>query len=536
MLMTIDCPSCGEPLQVPENASGRRAKCNHCNGRFVVPSAEDLLESTVSHFALDEMDQRRREHRYEEAGGSGVAAMAEAVASLRRRTLRRRPLRGHDPGHLRGVAEPRGGRSGRHRGGCPAHGRPARRFGRRDACSKRTTAARRRRSGYPQDLAGPGMRPHLVVRRVSVDGVLLAFDAKWLHHDRFRLSMPVRSAFNGEPDPKKLTARPMVFLDAVEDPAPRARPIELRYEHEAVHQSTPEAMQDAMGCLRGVRSPFDRPILYYAHAEGSVPAMACRVRSLGDERDAQVCEVLVPHGRVAADWLAAVNGRCGEDHPRLRAEVESIGQTAWDAVPQQVRLKLEPWCSFQRGERFLGYFNDPDFSSSEAGLAGVVLTDKRLIYHKYRRLRSLSLHSPATLHLRKDGAVTRLTVTAGERRAKAGKMPHARSPSSCTPCPRATGSPSTPRTWASAAGRCDGLCSVPVHLRGPSLQRRSDAHVLENPQRHLSVSAHRISRNSAVFSRSDAGCHALQGVTKPGPQPGETHPRAGVAPDAGPRR
>ncbi len=218
----------------------------------------------------------------------------------------------------------------------------------------------------------------------------------------------------------------MVFLDAVEDPAPRARPIELRYEHETVHQSTPEAMQDAMGCLRGVRAPFDRPILYYAHAEGSVPAMACRVRSLGDERDSQLCEVLVPHGRVAADWLAAVNGRCGEDFPRLQAEVESIGQTAWDTVPQQVRLRLEPWCSFQRGERFLGYFNDPDFSSNEAGLAGVVLTDKRLIYHKYRRLRSLSLHSPATLHLRKDGAVTRLTVTAGERRAKAGKMPHAK--------------------------------------------------------------------------------------------------------------
>ncbi len=45
----------------------------------------------------------------------------------------------------------------------------------------------------------------------------------------------------------------------------------------------------------------------------------------------------------------------------------------------------------------------------------------------------------------------------------------------------------------------------------------------------------RISRKVRVFSRSDAGCHALQGVTKLGPQPGETRPRAGVATGAGPR-
>lgn len=445
MLMTIDCPSCGDPLQVPEDAAGRRAKCNHCEGRFVIPSSEELLDSTVSHFALDEMDQRRREHRYEEAGGSGVAALADFKTSFAGATpppkARSKPEHRPEPASERGPAlESSGGTVmgvsavGRNpEAGLPgdtAMGVPltvdrmggSMVDGLSIAASDRDAAP----AEYEQNLHPSLDRPHLVVRRVSVDGVLLAFDAKWLHHERFRFSVPVRSAFNGESDRSKLTARPMVFLDAVEDPAPRARPIELRYEEEEVRpEDTPEAICGRMGCLHNLRSPFDRPIVYYAHDDDAVPAMSCRVRALGDERDVQACEVLVPHGWVAVDWLAAVNGRCGEDFARLSAEVEGSGQTAWDAVPQKVRSRMEPWCNFQRGERFLAYFNDPDFTSNEKGLAGVVVTDKRLIYHKYRRLRSVSLHSAATLHLRKDGSVTRLTVTAGERRAKAGKMSHA---------------------------------------------------------------------------------------------------------------
>lgn len=479
MLMTIDCPSCGDPLKVPEDAAGKRARCNHCQGRFVVPSAEELLESTVSHFALEEMDIRRGEHDLDEASGSGIAAMAEARSRAAARPPAGPPARppasnagGPDPlerssgGTVMGISavgrNPGAGKPGEtamgvpltldSMGGSMAGGVPSFDSGSFPAAGSSSVGmasvageragqpagqpavqtadqpagqAVSESSDFPQELQPQEARPHLVVRRVSVDGVLLAFDAKWLHHDRFRWSVPVRSAFNGEPDREKLTARPMVFLDAVVDPAPRARPIELRYEEEVVRkEDTPWGIAGRMGLLQNLRSPFDRPIVYYAHGDASLPAMSCRVRALGDERHVQVCEVLVPNGRVAIEWLAAVNGNCGEEYPLLCEEIERSGQTAWDELPQKVRDRLEPWCGFQRGERFLAYFNDPDFSSSEKGLAGVVVTDKRLIYHKYRRLRSVSLHSPATLHLRKDGIVTRLTVTAGERRAKAGKMSH----------------------------------------------------------------------------------------------------------------
>lgn len=106
--------------------------------------------------------------------------------------------------------------------------------------------------------------------------------------------------------------------------------------------------------------------------------------------------------------------------------MERTGASVWGSLPLKTRLRLEPWCRFEAQERFIRYFPDPDFTRSEAGLAGVVVTDRRLIHHKFRRLRDVPLNRPLTLHLRRDGKLTRLSVTAGERRVKMGKMSQGR--------------------------------------------------------------------------------------------------------------
>jgi len=56
MDMTIDCPHCGTPLRVPESAAGRRGRCTECDQRFLIPSMQELLESTVSHFMVASID------------------------------------------------------------------------------------------------------------------------------------------------------------------------------------------------------------------------------------------------------------------------------------------------------------------------------------------------------------------------------------------------------------------------------------------------------------------------------------------------
>ena len=63
--MNIDCPTCGSPLVVPENAAGRKAKCFHCAAKFRIPTQTEILDQTVSQMALEALDERLHEHEDE---------------------------------------------------------------------------------------------------------------------------------------------------------------------------------------------------------------------------------------------------------------------------------------------------------------------------------------------------------------------------------------------------------------------------------------------------------------------------------------
>jgi len=61
-------------------------------------------------------------------------------------------------------------------------------------------------------------------------------------------------------------------------------------------------------------------------------------------------------------------------------------------------------------------------TTADAGLGGIAVTDRRLLYHKYRQSLSTSLNQEATLHVRTDDRVARLTLEAQGRMTKAGKI------------------------------------------------------------------------------------------------------------------
>ena len=75
-----------------------------------------------------------------------------------------------------------------------------------------------------------------------------------------------------------------------------------------------------------------------------------------------------------------------------------------------VRNRIRQWFHLRKGERFVEYYPDEDFSKSEAGLAGLVLTNRRLIYKKYAAQREYSIGVPSELRLSKDGKRTRVEI------------------------------------------------------------------------------------------------------------------------------
>lgn len=402
--ITLHCPECNADLIVPESAAGRRARCSKCQARFVVPDAEELLEMQIAQMASDELGDRWNEDEPEKATLAMAAAAAAAPPPRRPKTVAADAAETGDT--IMGMpALERPDSPVSH----PAAERP-------DAPPASDPAAEP--GEYPDNPCRPPARPYLVVRKVEPHGVHFAFDVRWLRDRRFQVSIPKRCAYSGET--KKLTARPVVAKNRTADTTTRARAVEMHYEQDVGAKYSPFTLIDAIARLEGVKAPFDLPLIYYAADGHTNNALDCWATHQDD--GTEIVEVQIPHGEVALKWLERINGFCDPACEKLKADIDGLGSNAWLAVPEKIRQRLEAWCRFERGEKFLIYLRDADMTSSDAGLGGIVVTDRRLLYHKYRQSLSTSLNQEATLHVRTDDRVARLTLEAHGRMTKAGKV------------------------------------------------------------------------------------------------------------------
>jgi len=426
--MTIDCPSCASPLLVPEAAAGRKARCTECDTRFIIPSMQEMLEQTVSHMVLEELDHRWNENQLdmpEAQPSAGNPAQRPDYPTSNSGTVLGIPaVTADSPNDASGVlsvdnldqSPPTASTSA----SIATHSTPPCDKAYDDADREPSADPEASESAYPQDLRLSLPRPYLVVKDVSMKGVLLAFAAEWLSHEVFRTSMPIRCVFSGKGPEAKLTSRPMVFANRCTETGQQARALEMRYEHGLGAKHSPREHVRSIGRMDGLPKPFDLPVLYYSTGGHTGDAMACTAHLDGPGREH--CEIRIPHGPVAAEWVSRVNGRCGPEYALLKTAVANLATDAWSELSDQCRQRLETWCRFERGERFKLYLNDADLTAADAGLGGVVVTDRRLLYHKFRRSRSLSLNQDAVLHLRTDERHVRLTLESNGRLARAGKI------------------------------------------------------------------------------------------------------------------
>jgi hypothetical protein len=221
----------------------------------------------------------------------------------------------------------------------------------------------------------------LTVRDVGAFGVRLAFDSGMFRLPGFRGSLPMKCLMCGETEPTRLIAKPLAWVDRVTGRSIKAGELEARYEWQVKSQESASEIAQSMATLDELPPPFNQPIPYFAcrRCAGKVTVHCETVPT----REGVCCEVVIPSGRYALDWLGRVNGVCGEDYLALEAEAMKFEAKAWRAIPQHVRARLGVWFDFKGDERFCGYFIDGDFSKSDAGLAGLIVTDKRLVHCKY---------------------------------------------------------------------------------------------------------------------------------------------------------
>lgn len=412
----VPCPACQTPLNVPPSAGGRRARCPACGDRFIIPTRTDLLEDTVSGWieqdvsdVISDRDRESDENHASQVMAAIKEAPAEAPVSAEGQTSGETivgvPF--DKPADTSVNAEPTPPRPQPRPAQRP---RPAASDDEDDESGK-----------YPRNLRTDPKSPHLVVLKCGSVGVRFAFDAKWLSHEGFRASMPTRCVYSGTAERAKLIARPMVFADRARGVKTNAADISANHDLRSLGDSSAREIMQMMGTIEGMPNPFLYPMPYYISTRYANKVMFCMTR---DRPSGGItAEVIIPDPVCALEWLSRVNGVCGPEYELLERETSLLHGDRFQELSEVCRSRIQSWCKLRPQEVFHLYLNDADFGRLDEGLAGVIVTDQRVVYCKYHHRGQARLDSQDTIiYAKPDGRFYSLYIEIGPERGRMCKL------------------------------------------------------------------------------------------------------------------
>lgn len=330
----IHCPCCQAHLTASEEFVGKRARCKGCGETFLIeaPSLEDSVASWLGDLppGADETQSSR--------GASATTTAAPGAW----------PAKPHPP------------RSGALAGG----------------------------KTHTPEASAPADR---LLRLSHLDqmGAFFIFPASLLANEQFRASMP-RCCLNCG-SANNLTVHLIVWNAKLpERLRTKGQSLRVRVtQEELVHLGGPELVRH-LPAVPDMPSPFDLPMPYFI-CNICAPTGAVMTHIRPREDGTEECELGISSMKRAAEFLAHNLGRDHEDYKRLLSETEKRLNDPWRALPLAVRNRIGQWYTAGQDERFISYIQDMDFAKAESGMGGLVLTNRRLIFHKLGAHREVPL-------------------------------------------------------------------------------------------------------------------------------------------------
>lgn len=347
--VTVQCPRCQNMVDVSEELLGRKARCNRCQEVFVLRAFS--LEDTVADWLSEAPLQQP----------ALIAAPPRASVAVATR-----------PPNASTAA-------------------PA-------AAAKRTTVAVPAKSASGESGIHP---PPIRLDHVDELGAFFVFPSTLLESETFRRSMPRCCLRCGSV--ADLSMHVVVWSSKLPD-RDRLRLRSGLEEVAVVREHVDLAqVQDWIASLPRVPHlpfPYDLPMPYFICRKCTPSgALMTHVRPRLD--GGEDCEIGIASLKRSAEFLAGNLGRDHDDCRKLLQIAKDRHGDPWAALPLAVRNRIETWFHRTKDETFVGYIHDNDFSRAESGGGGLVLTSRRLVYHKFAAHREYSLRDKLELLARK---------------------------------------------------------------------------------------------------------------------------------------
>lgn len=260
----------------------------------------------------------------------------------------------------------------------------------------------------------PPDRPRIKFEKLDETGAYFTFPPAMLRDEDLRCSFPHRCVQCLSRD--DLEIHLLIWIEKV----PGCDAALINESETRTHRILSREMEEhglnwfkAIKPINTMPAPFHEPFAYCICPQCSVVgAVRCRVVSDGI---GEICQIVIAHPGIALDFFRNNGGRNTPGYQKLLVAARQHRDNQWKSLAVGVRIKLSQWYTPRSDEKFLGYFADKDFDKADRGSAGLVLTDKRMVYHKYQALREYPLDLGGKLDIDASRQIANIEIKQTDR-------------------------------------------------------------------------------------------------------------------------
>jgi hypothetical protein len=136
-----------------------------------------------------------------------------------------------------------------------------------------------------------------------------------------------------------------------------------------------------------VPPPADLPMPYWLCDMCTAKDLVTGQIRLNPNTGVGLCRLWIGNLRVAEEFFLAVGGKGTAGQAELQHRITATSENPWGLLSVVVQNRLQQWYKPQHGEHFLAYIPDRDRTRTEDGMAGIVVSNRRMICHNLMRHR-----------------------------------------------------------------------------------------------------------------------------------------------------
>ena len=152
-----------------------------------------------------------------------------------------------------------------------------------------------------------------------------------------------------------------------------------------LHEKDMSEILGKLPTLRRIPMPANKPFVYWICDQCLPTDLMFAKNDINWQTHAGTCTLQINRIWRAQQFLENVAGTQSPAYEKLTQFISHHPESAWSKLPGSVQKRIIQWYKPHKGEEFAAYIPDRRRTRNEDGIAGVLITNRRIIYNSSRQ-------------------------------------------------------------------------------------------------------------------------------------------------------